>query len=54
MPGILSGAVPPVTSPGGYIAMGGTDEATWYAEECGPAWRGTPGAVEWLTGTATA
>jgi len=54
VPGILSGAEPPVASRGGYVTMGGADEATWYVEECGPAWRGTPGAVEWLTGTATA
>jgi hypothetical protein len=29
-------------------------EATYYVAECGPAWHGTPGAVEWLTKTITA
>jgi hypothetical protein len=26
----------------------------YYVAECGPAWHGTPGAVEWLTKTITA
>ena len=28
--------------------MGGADEATDYVEDCGSAWRQTPGAVAWL------
>ena len=31
-----------------YVTMGGPDEATYYVNEFGPAWRRTPGAVEWL------
>ena len=48
VPGILSGAVPAVASRDGHVTMGGADEAAWYVEECGPAWRTTPGAVAWL------
>lgn len=32
--------------------MGGADEATWYVEQAGKAWRETPGAVAWLVETA--
>ncbi len=49
VPGILAGTASPVVSEGDYITVGGPDEATEYVAECGPAWRGTPGAVEWLT-----
>jgi hypothetical protein len=38
-----------VVSDNDYITVGGADEATEYVAECGPAWHGTPGAVEWLT-----
>lgn len=48
VPGILSGAEPPVASRDGYVALGGADEATWYVEEHGPAWHATPDAVAWL------
>ena len=48
VPGILSGAAPAAASRDGYVTMGGVDEAAWYVEECGPAWRTTPGAVAWL------
>ena len=48
VPGILSGAAPAAASRDGYVTMGGADEAAWYVEECGPAWRDTPGAVAWL------
>ena len=48
VPGILSGAEPPVASRDGYVTLGGADEATWYVEEHGPAWHATPGAVAWL------
>ena len=48
VPGILSGAAPAVASRDGYVTMGGADEAAWYVEECGPAWRTMPGAVAWL------
>ena len=48
VPGMLSGAAPAVALRDGYVTMGGADEAAWYVEECGPAWRDTPGAVAWL------
>ncbi len=48
VPAILAGTTPPVRSPGGYITVGGADEATCYAGECGDLLRATPGAVEWL------
>ncbi len=49
VPAILAGTASPVVSDSGYITVGGPDEATDYVAECGPAWHGTPGAVEWLT-----
>jgi tetratricopeptide (TPR) repeat protein len=48
VPGILAGTASPVISDNDYITVGGPDEATEYVAECGPAWHGTPGAVEWL------
>ncbi len=48
VPGILSGSQPTVNAEGGYITMGGKDEATEYVNENGHAWRSTPGAIEWL------
>lgn len=35
----------------GYYSMGGEDEAAYYLEEYGFAWRDTPGAIEWLVET---
>lgn len=52
VPAILSGTSPPEPSPHGCLTMGGADEATWYVEQAGKAWRGTPGAVAWLVETA--
>ena len=49
MPAILAGVASAVTSDSGYITVGGPDEATDYIAECGPAWHGTPSAIEWLT-----
>jgi tetratricopeptide (TPR) repeat protein len=34
----------------GYITLGGADEASEYARECGDLWESTPGAREWLAG----
>jgi hypothetical protein len=48
VPAILAGTASPVISDGDYITVGGPDEATAYVAECGPAWHGAPGAVEWL------
>ncbi len=48
VPDILSGVRPPVGLRDGYVTLGGTDEASWYVEEHGPAWHATPGAVVWL------
>src|SRR5215469_9461678 len=53
VPAILAGTKPAVSSNDGYITMGGPDEATYYATECGAAWHRTPGAVAWLTELAT-
>jgi tetratricopeptide (TPR) repeat protein len=49
VPAILAGTEPPVVSDEGYITVGGADEATEYVQDCGPAWRQTPGAVAWLS-----
>ena len=51
VPGILAGTTPGMASRNGYVTMGGADEATDYVRECGPAWRKTAGAVEWLAAT---
>jgi tetratricopeptide (TPR) repeat protein len=48
VPGVLSGKQPVVASPDGYITMGGEDEAAYYVEEYGDAWKAVPGAVDWL------
>lgn len=32
----------------GYYTLGGEDEAAYYIEEYGLAWKETPGAVDWL------
>lgn len=32
----------------GYYTLGGEDEAAYYLEEYGFAWKETPGAVDWL------
>ena len=32
----------------GYYTLGGEDEAAYYVEEYGFAWKGTPGAIDWL------
>ena len=53
VPAILAGTKPVVSSDDGYITMGGPDEATYYVNECGAAWHGTPGAVAWLTQLAS-
>ena len=53
VPAILAGTKPAVSSDDGYITMGGPDEATYYVNECGAAWHGTPGAVAWLTQLAS-
>jgi len=49
VPAILAGTASPVVSDNDYITVGGPDEATEYVAKCGPAWRATHGAVEWLT-----
>ncbi|MDR6790732.1 tetratricopeptide (TPR) repeat protein [Sphingomonas sp. BE138] len=51
VPAILLAARPPEPSQG-YLTMGGADEATWYVEQAGKAWRETPGAVAWAVETA--
>jgi tetratricopeptide (TPR) repeat protein len=48
VPAILAGTKPAMLSSGGYVTVGGVDEASDYIRDCGAAWRKTPGAVEWL------
>ncbi len=48
VPAVLAGTQPLVASKSGYITMGGEDEAAYYVEEYGDAWKAAPGAVEWL------
>ncbi len=48
IPAALCGAKK-VADPGtGYYTMGGEDEAAYYLDEYGFAWRDTPGAIAWL------
>lgn len=48
IPAALAGAKR-VRDPGnGYYTMGGEDEAAYYLDEYGFAWRDTPGAITWL------
>lgn len=49
VPGMLSGARPPVESANGALSMGGPDEATHYMKMFGAVWRAAPGAIEWLS-----
>jgi tetratricopeptide (TPR) repeat protein len=53
VPAILAGTKRPVVGEGGYITMGGADEATDYIAEFGSAWRSTSGAIEWLIRTVS-
>jgi len=48
VPDALSGKLPVIASPNGYVTMGGEDEAASYVHANGNIWRTTPGAVEWL------
>lgn len=48
VPAILSGSMPLVSSDDGYITVGGEDEAAFYVEENGLAWKATPEAIDWL------
>jgi tetratricopeptide (TPR) repeat protein len=48
VPALLSGTKTAKPSRDGYITLGGEDEAASYVEECGAAWRNTPGAIDWL------
>jgi tetratricopeptide (TPR) repeat protein len=54
VPAVLAGAAKPKKRDDGYITMGGEDEAAYYVEQWGDAWRATPGAVLWLWATAGA
>jgi len=48
VPAALGGAKK-IRDPGtGYYTMGGEDEAAYYLNEYGFAWRDTPGAIAWL------
>ena len=52
VPGILAGTSPQVALDSDFITVGGADEASHYVAEFGFAWRETPCAIAWLTGTA--
>ena len=49
VPAVLTGKNKAKPSIGGYLTMGGEDEAAYYVEEWGFDWVTTPGAIEWLT-----
>lgn len=53
VPAILAGIEPPVLNEGGYVTVGGPDEATYYVLEFGKAWKDTPGAIDWLIDKAS-
>jgi tetratricopeptide (TPR) repeat protein len=53
VPALLSGMKTAKPSQDGYITLGGEDEAASYVEECGAAWRNTPGAIDWLRAVTT-
>ena len=48
VPAILAGIEQPAINDSGYVTMGGPDEATYYGNEFGKAWKDTPGAIAWL------
>ncbi|HPR06973.1 MAG TPA: hypothetical protein PLI17_10125 [Denitromonas sp.] len=48
MPGLLAHKGKLSYQDTGYYTMGGEDEAAYYVEEYGFAWKQTPGAVDWL------
>jgi len=49
IPAVLTGSKKAKPSIGGYLTMGGEDEAAHYVEEWGFDWVTTPGAIDWLT-----
>jgi tetratricopeptide (TPR) repeat protein len=49
VPAVLTGSKKAEPSIGGYLTMGGEDEAAYYVEEWGFDWVTTPRAIEWLT-----
>ncbi|EPX75699.1 hypothetical protein [Salipiger mucosus] len=48
VPGRLARKTRPHLNDTGYYILGGEDEAAYYVDEYGFAWRETPGAVGWL------
>jgi tetratricopeptide (TPR) repeat protein len=48
IPAALCGAKKVADAGTGYYTMGGEDEAAYYLDEYGFAWRDTPGAIAWL------
>jgi tetratricopeptide (TPR) repeat protein len=54
VPGILTGKKPAVLGRHGLITLGGADEATYYVQACGSAWRRTEGAIAWLSSVTAA
>jgi tetratricopeptide (TPR) repeat protein len=49
VPAVLAGTKKAKPSIGGYLTVGGEDEAAHYVEEWGFDWHTTPGAIDWLT-----
>lgn len=49
IPAVLTGSKKAKPSIGGYLTIGGEDEAAYYVKEWGFDWVTTPGAIEWLT-----
>jgi len=48
IPVLLAATTSIVSRDGGYLSMGGLDEAVFYVHHAGDAWRETDGACEWL------
>ncbi len=49
VPAMLAGTKRSVVARGGYVMVGGPDEASLYVADFGLAWHRTSGAVAWLT-----
>jgi tetratricopeptide (TPR) repeat protein len=54
VPGLLAARKPATPGRGGFMLVGGPDEAACYVLEFGAAWHTTDGAVAWLTNVTAA
>lgn len=53
IPAALNGSITVIDPKGGFYTWGGEDEAAYFLEHYGFAWRETPGAIEWLIKTTS-